>query len=219
MSVPFWIGNLLYNKEKTMENYISINVQKIELTAEQVKQIAAAHNRSVRLSTVSAGEVVKIGEHEMIVLEQSGDTTGLIRKDLLPQKEKFGTSNNYDGAHVDCTCNKFAEEITAVVGEKNIVLHTVDLTSDDGLKDYGKVRRKASLLTCDRYRRYVDILDQFKPDTWWWLATAFSTKKHDGESWVKCVTPSGYLFYDHYNFSGDGVRPFCILKSDIFVSR
>ena len=105
------------------------------------------------------------------------------------------------------------------MGEKNIVLHTVDLTSDDGLKDYGKVRRKASLLTCDRYRRYVDILDQFKPDTWWWLATALSTKKHDGESWAKCVSPSGCLDISHCYFYDNGVRPFCILKSDIFVSR
>lgn len=202
-----------------MTNYISINGQKIELTVEQAKQIAAAHNRSVRLCAVSAGEVVKIGEHEMIVLEQSGDTTALIRKDLLPTNEKFGTSNNYDGSYVDGVCNKFAEQIASIVGEKHLVLHTVDLISDDGLKDYGKVRRRASLLTANLYRRHVDILDKFNPKTWWWLATPFSTKRHDSDIWVKCVSPSGYLYYDLY-YNGDfGVRPFCILKSDIFVSR
>lgn len=202
-----------------MENYISINGQKIELTVEQAKQIAAAHNRSVRLSTVPAGEVVRIGKHELIVLEQSGDTTALIRKDLLPIKEKFGTSNNYDGSYVDGVCNKFAEQIASIVGEKNLVLHTVDLTSDDGLKDYGNVRRRASLLTANLYRRYVDILDKFKSDTWWWLATPFSTKRHDNDLWVKCVSPSGYLNILRYFYYDNGVRPFCILKSDIFVSR
>lgn len=202
-----------------MENYISINGQKIELTVEQAVQIAAAHNRSLRLSDVPAGELVKIGEHEFIVLEQSGDTTALIRKDLLPTSEKFGKNNNYDGSYVDAVCNKFAEEIASIVGEKKLVEHTVDLTSDDGLKDYGKIRRRASLLTADLYRRYVEILNKFKPNKWWWLATAFSTKKHDGDSWAKCVSPSGYLDCDYYYINVRGVRPFCILKSNIFVSR
>ena len=203
-----------------MKNYISINDQKIELTEEQVKQISEAYNGGgIRLADVPAGELVKIGEHEFIVLEQSGDTTALIRKDLLPANEKFGKNNNYDGSNVDVVCNKFAEEIAGIVGEKNLVLHTVDLTSDDGLKDYGKVQRRVSLLTCDLYRRYVEILDKFKPKKWWWLATAFSTKKHDDDSWVKCVSPSGCVFNGDCSSIGYGVRPFCILKSNIFVSR
>jgi len=64
-----------------MKNYISINDQKIELTEEQVKQISEAYNGGgIRLADVPAGELVKIGEHEFIVLEQSGhhcaDTEG-----------------------------------------------------------------------------------------------------------------------------------------------
>ena len=202
-----------------MKNYIMINNQKIDLTEEQVKQIREAYNKgNIRLSDIPAGEVVKIGEHEMVVLEQSGDTTALIRKELLPTSEKFGSSNNYADSYVDKICTKFAEEIACVVGERNLVEHSVDLTTDDGLKDYGKIRRKASLLTADLYRRYVEILDKFNPNKWWWLATAFSTKKHNDSSCVKCVSPSGFINYDFYG-SGNGVRPFCILKSDIFVSR
>ena len=129
----------------------------------------------------------------MVVLEQSGDTAAVIRKDLLEKSMKFGSNNNFDGSDVDRKCSAFAQEIAAIIGEKNIVEHTVDLTSDDGLKDYGKVRRKASLLTAELYRRY------------------------DGASWVKCVAPSGGIYGDDFNFVR-GVRPFCILKSDIFVS-
>ena len=109
-------------------------------------------------------------------------------------------------------------EICTAVGEDNVVSHTVDLTSDDGLKDYGKVERRCSLLTADMYRRYIDILDKFKPDSWWWLATPHSTKRHENDSWVKCVSPSGFIFYGGFYFRGSGVRPFCILKSNIFVS-
>jgi hypothetical protein len=95
----------------------------------------------------------------------------------------------------------------------------VDLTSDDGLKDYGKIRRRASLLTADLYRRYVEILDKHKIDKWWWLATPHSTARHENASWVKCVAPSGYFGSDNYCGGGCGVRPFCILKSNIFVSK
>ena len=202
-----------------MKNYICINDQKIEMTTEQLELIRAAlaPNKKNRLRDIVAGNTFKLGEHELIVLEQSGDTAAVIRKDLLEKSMKFGSNNNFDDSDVDRKCSAFAQEIAAIIGEKNIVEHTVDLTSDDGLKDYGKVLRKASLLTTELYRRYVEILDKHKIENWWWLATPLSTSKHDGASWVKCVAPSGRFGDVGYSFDG-GVRPFCILKSDIFVS-
>lgn len=205
-----------------MNNYIVINNQRIELTEEQVKQIIAAQNPAsptIQLSEVAAGDTFKIGEHEFIVLEQSGDTTAIIRKDLLPN-QKFGNTNNFDGSNVGQTCYDFAAEIATIIGEENIVEHTVDLTSDDGLKDYGTIKSRCSLLTADLYRRYVEILDKFKPNDWWWLATPHSTKRHENDSWVRCVAPSGFILDYRYLYSSDnGVRPFCILKSTIFVSK
>ena len=203
-----------------MENYIVINNHRIELTEEQVNQIIAAHNPgipTIKLSTIPAGDTFKIGVHEFIILEQSGDTTAVILKDLLAG-QKFGTTNNFDGSDVDKTCGEFIDEIAAFIDADNIVEHTVDLTANDGLKDYSKIKRRCSMLTADRYRRYVEILDKFKPDEWWWLATPFSTKKHGNDSWILCVSPSGCICNDHYSY-GSGVRPFCILKSTIFVSK
>lgn len=208
-----------------MEKHICLSGKKYYLTDKQAAAIVEAIQKlsgnqdKVELCQVPAGEVVRIGDHEMIVLEQSGDTTALIRKDLLPTKEMFGSCNNFDGSYVDGVCKKFAEEIASTVGEENLVEHTVDLISDDGLKDYGKIRRRASLLTADLYRRYVELLDKFKPDSWWWLATPFSTKRHDNDLWVKCVSPSGFIYFGLYYDDVIGVRPFCILNSSIFVSR
>lgn len=202
-----------------MKNYISINNQQIELTEEQVKRIAEAYGKgSVSLGEVPAGELVTIGGFEMVVLEQFDSETALILKDFYGEETPFGENNNYDGSFVDDRCRDFAAEIANIVGEDNIVLHTVDLTSDDGLKDYGTVERRASLLTAEMYRKYVEILDKFKPEEWWWLATAHSTKRHGNDRWAKCVSPSGGVSYNYYS-GVDGVRPFCILKSDIFVSR
>ena len=203
-----------------MENYIKICGQKIELTGEQVEQLKKSFGVAcVKLSDIPTGEKFKIGEHEFIVLEHSGDTTAVIREELLVKNKVFGENNNYDGSRVDECCNAFADEISAVVGAENLVVYTVDLTSDDGLKDYGTIRRQVSLLTADLYRRYVEILDRYKVDELWWLATPLSTSTHRNDSWVKCVSPSGYLSGYGYGYFNIGVRPFCILKSNIFVSK
>ena len=171
-----------------------------------------------KLSDVPVGELVTIGGHQMIVLEQTGSETMLLRKDLLRDKQEFGTTNNYDGSYVDAICQEFAKELAYVVGDDNVVLHDVDLTSHDGLKDYGTIQRKASLLTTERAQRYVALLDKFKLDAWWWLATPWSTPAHCCKYWTECVSPSGNVNNSRCN-GDDGVRPFCILKSNIFVSK
>lgn len=201
-----------------MKDYISINNQKIDLTEEQVKKIMEACGvQHKQLADFRAGDTVKIGDFEMVVLEQHGTETALILKDLYVEESEFGENNNYDDSYVDKKCQEFAQELAERVGWDNIILHQVDLTSDDGLKDYGTVERRASLITADMYRKYVDILDKFKLDCWWWLATPWTTKRHDSDTWVKCVAPSGYVDYVSCDID-DGVRPFCILKSNIFVS-
>ena len=202
-----------------MKNYICINDQKVELTQEQTEQIRASFGLpAVKLQDLVPGDTLKIGNHEFIVLEHCGDDTAVIRKDLLPEKMSFGSNNNYNESDVAQCCRSFAAEISDIIGAENVLIHAVDLTSDDGLKDYGIVESRASLLTADRYRRYVEILDKFPIKACWWLATAYSTPKHDSEAWVKCVSPSGRVSDVNFN-SVIGVRPFCILKSTIFVSK
>ena len=202
-----------------MNDYICINNQKIELTGEQVAKLRESLGISnTRLSEVAVGETFKIGEHEFVVLEHSGDTTAVIYKGLLYESVEFGSNNNYDGSNIDAILKEFTSKLIDLVGDANIAVDTVDLTSNDGLKDYGKVKRGASLLTADRYRRYVDILDKHKIDAWWWLATPFSTERHGSPYYVLCVSPSGDIIDYGYNGRG-GVRPFCILKSNIFVSK
>ena len=202
-----------------MKNYICINDQKVELTDEQTEQLRASFGLSaMKLQDLAPGDTFKIGDHEFIVLEQVGAETAVIRKDLLPDEMSFGPNNNYNESDVAQRCSSFAAEIADIIGTDNILIHAVDLTSDDGLKDYGVVECKASLLTADRYRRYVEIMDKFPTKAYWWLATAYSTPRHNDAAWVKCVSPSGNVSNDNY-LGGLGVRPFCILKSHIFVSK
>ena len=202
-----------------MNNYICINNQKINLSEYQVQQIRGSFDLpGDRLADVPAAGTAKIGDHEMIVLEHIGGATLLLRKDPLREAQEFGTNNNYNGSYADEICQEFAKEIAEIVGEDNLLLHDVDLTADDGLKDYGTIQRYASILTAPQARQYVEILDQYKLDVPSWLATAWSTPSHDDESLVKCVWPSGLVNYNLCNYDR-AVRPFCILKSNIFVSK
>ena len=202
-----------------MDDFISIGGRKITLTAEQSAQLREQYlGKPVELASLPAGSTFIVGQHEMVVLEQNGGVTAAIRKELLHESMRFGDNNNFNGSAVDNACAKFAEELAEVIGEENLILHTVDLTADDGLDDYSAVDRRASLLTADQYRKWVEILDLHKVDAWWWLATPYSTARHENDRWVKCVAPSGSFNYDLYSIGGNGVRPFCIFKSSIFVS-
>lgn len=202
-----------------MKNYICLNGIKTELSASQVAEIKKSlQMEQIKLKDIPVGEPFKVGNYEFVVLEQSNDTAAVILKDLLHNEKQFGKNNNFENSDIDELCEKFGKEIAEAVGEMNLIEHTVDLTSDDGLKDYGKIKRKMSLLTTELYRRYVEALDKHKVDAWWWLCTAHSTPTHENASWVKCVSPVGFLNDDYCDYFY-GVRPFCILNSNIFVSR
>jgi len=139
-------------------------------------------------------------------------------KGFCKTSTEFGKNNCYEGSYVDDVCNDILTEISESIGSENIHEFELDLTSDDGLKDYGVIKRRAALLTTEMYRRYVDILDKHMPEDWWWLATPHSTAKHGNDSWIKCVSPSGYVSSNSYDYGICGVRPFCIFDSSIFVS-
>ena len=202
-----------------MKNYICLGGQNIELSDAQVTNIKKLLGTGeVRLKDIPEGEPFRIGNYEFVVLEHSKKTAAVIFKELLHKEKQFGKSNNYENSYVDEICEKFGKEIAEAIGESNLIEHTVDLTSDDGLKDYSKIKRKMSLLTTELYRRHVEILDKYKIENWWWLATAYSTPTHEDDCWVKCVSPYGLISSDDCSNDG-GVRPFCILNSDIFVSR
>lgn len=202
-----------------MENYIMLQNRRINLTAEQVAEIKQSFGlNQTKLADIAPGEVFKLGEYEFVVLEHSKDTTSAILKNLLANAIVFGNTNDFDGSEIDNVCERFEKKLKKIVVEGALVEHTVDLTANDGLTCYGRVRRKVSLLTANLYRRYVEILDRHTIDKWWWLATPFSTQKHGNDSLVECVSPGGDVYGGSCNDSL-GVRPFCVFASSILVSK
>ena len=202
-----------------MENYLMFNGVRYNLIAyvTALSDDESTCTNSLRLADIEESNTCKVGDHEFIVCEHTENGTVLLLKDLLYETESFGENNNYNGSDVDSLCEQFADKLEKIVGRENIILHTVDLTADDGLKDYGTIERRVSLFTANQCRKYVAILDKHKLNSWWWTATPYSAPAHGDSTWVKCVSPRGFINFINF-YVVIGVRPFCILNSNIFVS-
>lgn len=172
------------------------------------------------LSTLNPGDVFKIEGHDFIVLEQMDSTTAVISKGLMVEDEKFSDdTKDYNKSAIKHLIETTIQpEIEAVVGVENLVEHIVDLTSVDMQNEFGSCTCKVRPITFDEARRYNDLLVNNDLPDWYWTCTPWSTKERGWEHSVAVVSPRGYV--SNYNCGGHyGVRPFCILKSNIFVSK
>ena len=167
---------------------------------------------------VKVGETFKIGEYEFIRFADVNGQTPVVMKDIAFRSE-FGENNDFRSSII---LKKLQEEylprIIEDVGEENVLEFSTDLTTLDGLKNYGSLTSRISLPTFDFYRANVAVFDQHNPRSWWWLATADSAQPHYEHDWVSCVSPAGDIFSGNYSGDDGGVRPFLIFKSYIFES-
>ena len=196
--------------------------RELELARELVKKLEEAEkNNKVQLSELKAGEVFKIGEHDFIVLEQFAGTTRVISKNLMAENVTFDTNTrNYENSSLKKYIeNNIQPIIEAEVGEENIVTSVVDLISVDMQNEFSdKCECAVRPLTFDEARKYNNLLVNNDLDDWWWTCTPWSTSSRGYSRSIAVVSPSGY-FCNNYCNCISGVRPFCILKSNIFVSK
>ena len=89
----------------------------------------------------------------------------------------------------------------------------VDLTADDGLKQYGTDSARIGLITCDEYRALRENIPPL-PNEWWWTATPDSPINN----FVRFVYSGGALNNDYAYGGNNGVRPLCVLQSEILKS-
>lgn len=174
----------------------------------------------VLLSALQAGETFKIGEHNFIVLEQDGAQTKVISKRFMAENVVF---DKYVRDYSDSSLKKLIERdiypvIAEVVGEDNIIEHEVDLTSVDMQQEFEPVKCSVRPITFDEARKYNDLLVTPEIYGWWWTCTPWSTEERGWKYALTVVSPFGDF---HLNICSNcsGVRPFCILKSNIFVSK
>ena len=186
---------------------------------EEKERIGGAAIGTVELGTLEAGEVFKIAEHEFIVLEQQEGQTAVISKAFMAEDIVFGDSKDYNTSNLKALIERDIQPVIEnAVGAENLIEHEVDLTSVDMQNEYGACRCKVRPITFDEARKYNELLVNKELDDYWWTCTPWSTEERGWKWSMAVVSASGYVDFKIYNFSY-GVRPFCILKSNIFVSK
>ena len=176
--------------------------------------------KKIALKNAARGTIFPYAGEKWIALEhEAAGRTLCLRLDLIPNKpfdednrNNFAISSSKEwmnGPYLD-------NLIEAAPGPHAFLTTELDLTADDGLKDYGTCTVTIFSLTVDQYRRNRDVIPN--ADDWWWLSTAYSTASNGYEHSARLVFSDGSLLRDDAYYGLYGLRPACNLSSDLLIS-
>lgn len=179
-----------------------------------------------KLKTLKRGQTFYGAGIQWLVLGHTNSSQGLpivthIASTGIVERRAFDEKNRNDlgvSTLLAYLNGEFLERLEDAFGEGAVAEQFIDLTSNDGLKDYGNVKAKVGLLTEEEYRQHRDILPPLGDEGWWWLATPYSTERAGYPSYVRFVYSDGTLHNGGACDGNYGVRPALYLKSDILVS-
>lgn len=171
-----------------------------------------------KLMDLDPGDRFKIADLTFIVLRHDERGTLVVSNDFMVEDEEFGKTMNYKESNIKKVIeNDILPIVENAVGKNNIVDHCVDLTSVDMQNEFGNVQCKMRPISFDEAREYNNLLVNKDLNDWYWTLTPWSTKERGWEYSLAVVSPSGHILNGCYNCCG--VRPVCILNSNIFVSK
>ena len=198
-----------------------MNNKEILQKAKELVELLEKQERTgnVELSTLKRGEVFQTtGKRKYKVLERYGDTTKIISLDLVKENVEFGDTSDYKKSNVKKLCDtEILKDFEKEFGAGNIETHTADIITADGQR-LGTVDCKIRPITFDEARRYTDITPNNDLNDWYWTLSPWSTEERGWKKSITIVSPSGNI-NNNYFYDANGVRPVCILKSNIFVSK
>lgn len=172
----------------------------------------------VELSKLNHGDEFKLGDEVFIVLEHTDDGTKVISKEFAYSDVRFGECNDWRKSPIRILLGQeYYKKICDIAGKDNIIPMERDLTSLDGLDDYGSCTDVVSLLTLTEYAKYHKILGLKSnyPDGWW-LITPKSTPSNACSRTVCFVNYQGFSSFSNCGYRA-GVRPVLNLESSICV--
>lgn len=193
----------------------------LKLAKELVAEIEEEGQKNkVMLKDIPAGGKFETGIGRFIVLEQKADCTVVITEGLYRKNKEFDDDcTDYKKSSLRELCDgEILNEFVAEFGEDNICENEAGLVTVDGQEVFGKLLTKVRPVTFDEGRKYNELLVNKELPDWYWTCTSWSTAERGWAYSVAVVSPSGRIIDDCCKFSY-GVRPLCILKSNIFVSR
>ena len=163
------------------------------------------------------GERFIYGKKNCMVLEHMNDGTLCMVLDEVFESE-FGERNNFAESNLREKLNGdyLDEWVKDGADRASFVLMQVDLTVNDGLKDYGTCECFLAPRTCDQHRKYRYLIPNPKGN-WEWTATAYSTKANGYSLTAYQVTVAGGLSINYSVNVAYGVRPLFKLNPNTII--
>ena len=173
------------------------------------------------LKTVQPGEKFNYGGLDWEVIAQTkGRALCLAVRSIGDKAFDTNNKNDWKGSSLRKYLNgTFLKKLVKAGAKAAAFLPMeLDLTSDDGLDDYGTSTDKIGLISCEQYRRFRRLVIPLRD--WWRVITPWSTTANGYTADVRIVNPDGSLNYGYGGAASDtiGVRPLCTLDSSISVS-
>lgn len=164
-----------------------------------------------RIKKPSAGEHFFYNGIEFVALgEEQGGILAVVAE-RLEERMAFDKNNKNDWR--SSTLREYLNgEYINNFDTDDLLPFVSDLTSDDGMADYGTSEDFVALLSDNLYRKYRKFMPQY--DTWVWTITPWSCTPGTA-SGERYVYPSGALNYGNA-YNGYGVAPACIFNPSIF---
>lgn len=100
-------------------------------------------------------------------------------------------------------------EFLDLLDRDHLIKQTSDLIADNGDRAYGTSEDYVTILSCDQYRKYRDLVPLF--DEWMWTLTPW-TCTTSYSNYVRSVNPTGTVTSNFANHSY-GVAPACLFSS------
>ena len=180
--------------------------------------------KDLALAQVRRGERFTLDGVEFVKLEDDLDAAFAVAADTLPECCQFEDDdaeredhNNYAGSLLSKTVERWLRDKHPVIFSA-VVERPIDLTTMDGMTDYGKPLAVVRALTIDEYRKHRSILPlTSKP---YWLATGWTTNSSplsNGDRAYRIIT-DGTVNYGGVYYAYFAPRPALYLKSSILVS-
>lgn len=163
------------------------------------------------------GERFAYGNKKCMVLEHMDDGTlcMVLDEDF---ELTFRGNNNFAESELRKKLNgEYLDEwVKGGADRESFMLMQVDLTTNDGLKDYDACECFLAPRTCDQHRKYRYLIPNPKRN-WEWTATAYSTKENGYSNLAYQATTTGGLSGINYVSYANGVRPLFKLNPDAII--
>lgn len=160
-----------------------------------------------------SNDKLNIGEHfiyngiEFICLDIiDGNYLAMTAK---PWAEIPFDTNNHNDWRKSSLRRVLNTDFLELLDKKHLVMQTSDLIADNGDKAYGTSEDYVTILSCDQYRKYRDIVPLF--EEWMWTLTPWSCNTSTSHG-VRTVSTTGSVYYG-YAYSSYGVAPACLFSS------